>query len=634
MPIPIFASYTWQETESTVTISARIPGATPSNTDFFASPHYVKANCSQGGGSGLFLLEVDLLAEIDAKRSSAIVKTGGEVEIKLHKQTAELWGQLAVQALDKAERMRRRKRSIEAAERAAAADAEEQKRAVWEKSRFTLSSQMQMEREYRGVLEGRKAAEKAREEAELDAWQSVTEQARLEELRARYGVVAAPATVQNGGIVAGNAAAAASGGEAQGALAVQAARAAQAAKPLPPVRARTVIEATFTPKMTAAPLRTKGRAADYDPEPVPLEAPGLLQGAHSGEQATGSMIGPSRARTLKAGDLYDISQRDPAWLKDRGDRFYRYASCRSRPAAPPWLHDLLAAGALWRPLCCAAGICRLWQRPQASPPPSSPPSTHHHPCSSHPRALRAHAGLAPAVRPPPSPACRLRDYAAALNSYSAVLAQFADKIPAQAVDTYLACLSNRAACRLQRGECLEAAADATHALALAQSGKSISNVGARLLSCTQCPGPRFRTARPCLALARLACHAQLRHCSWPLRPCVVPSLLCCPSALKPPLLTARNQTSSSALRQKPWAHRIYRDWPRMAAGPERRCRCRTSSSSSARARASSACSCAVAPRSRASALWSRRRPILNWRSATLRPREDSSITGTSARRRS
>jgi len=171
MPIPIFAPYTWQETESGVTISARIPGATPANTDFFASPHYVKANSSPGGGSGIFLLEADLLAEIDAKRSAAVVKAGGEVEIRLHKVAPELWGQLTVQALDKAERMRRRRRSIEAAERAAAADAEEAKKAAWEKSRHTLSSQMELDRAYRGVLEARKSAEKAHEEAELDAWQ-------------------------------------------------------------------------------------------------------------------------------------------------------------------------------------------------------------------------------------------------------------------------------------------------------------------------------------------------------------------------------------------------------------------------------------------------------------------------------
>ena len=191
MPIPIVAPYTWQETESGVTISARIPGATPANTDFFASPHYVKANSSPGGGSGIFLLEADLLAEIDAKRSAAVVKAGGEVEIRLHKVAPELWGQLTVQALDKAERMRRRRRSIEAAERAAAADAEEAKKAAWEKSRHTLSSQMELDRAYRGVLEARKSAEKAHEEAELDAWQSAHEEARLHELRERYGVVAA-----------------------------------------------------------------------------------------------------------------------------------------------------------------------------------------------------------------------------------------------------------------------------------------------------------------------------------------------------------------------------------------------------------------------------------------------------------
>jgi dyslexia susceptibility 1 candidate gene 1 protein len=371
MPIPIFASYTWQETEGTVTISSRIPGATPANTDFFASPHYVKANSSQvAAGGGLFILESDLFAEIDPKRSAATV-SGGMVEIRLHKTTPALWGQLNVQALDKAERMRRRKRSIDAAERAAAADAEASKTAKWEQSRHTLNSQMQLDRAYRGVLEERKSVERAHEEAALDEWQSATERARLDELKQRYG---ARATAAAAGAVA----------EAMASPATPHA-AAPAAPPraLPPVRARAVIECTFTPKMTAAPLRTKGQHADYDPEPVPLDAPGLRGGG----------MGPSRARALASGDLYDISQRDPAWLKDRGDRFYR-----------------------------------------------------------------------------------LSDFESAANSYTAVLEQFRDKIPAQAVDCYLACLSNRSACRLQQGELVDAAADATHALSLAESGKSISNI--------------------------------------------------------------------------------------------------------------------------------------------------------------
>mmetsp|Transcript_5008 Transcript_5008/g.12906 ORF Transcript_5008/g.12906 Transcript_5008/m.12906 type:complete len:829 (+) Transcript_5008:114-2600(+) len=377
MPIPIFAPYEWHETESHVTVHARIHGATPANTDFFCSPHYVKANCKQPGGA-LHLLEIDLFGEVDARRSAASVRTG-EVEVRLEKVTTGLWGQLVVQAVDKTERLRRRQRSIEAAERQASADAEAKKKQAWEASRHTLNSQMEMERAYRGVLEQRKAAEKAREDAELDAWQSAHEEARLRELRARFGAEvshaadarrgAAPPTTTAVGLATGAQLAAGSGRTGSGGA---------PPKPLPPVRAQTRIATKFTPKMTAAPLRTKGKDADYDPEPVTLESPGL---------------GPSRATTLRSGDLYDISHRDPAWLKDRADRYYF-----------------------------------------------------------------------------------LRDFRAAANAYSAVLAQFPEKIPAQAVDTYLACLSNRAACHLHLDELIDAAADATHALSLAENGKSISNV--------------------------------------------------------------------------------------------------------------------------------------------------------------
>jgi len=392
MPIPIFAPYTWEETEATVTVTSRIHGATSANTDFFASPHYVKANSKQSGGA-LHLLELDLFGEVDAMRSSAAVETG-VVKVLLHKAQPGLWGQLVIQSADKAERMRRRKRSIEVAERQAAQAAEAAKKQTWENSRHTLKSQMDLDRAYRGVLEDRKAREKAKEEADLAEWQSATEEARLVELRERYGMPPAPTAVAAEGAAHDPA----------GARTPQ-----QPAKALPPVRSKMRVQLKFTPKMTAAPLRTKGKDAAYDPEPVPLDKPGL---------------GPTRARALKAGDLYDISQRDPAWLKDRGDRFFQ-----------------------------------------------------------------------------------IGDYQAAANAYTAVLAQFPDKIPAQAVDTYLACLSNRAACHLALDDLNAAAADATHAITLHDNGKSISNVP--LTDDELAERARARKLRLLMRRGAALCHAGL-----------------------------------------------------------------------------------------------------------------------------
>lgn len=353
MPIPIFAPYSWEETAHVVIVRSMVNGMTASNTDFFCSPYFVKANCSQPG-SPAYLVELDLYAEVDPKKCSAAIGQG-EITMRLHKKETGVWGQLLVD-VEKQERMKRRQRSISAAEKLQALEADRRKQETWENSRHALNRQMDMDRAQRSRLEDRKTLEKEKEAAGIEAW-------KRSQLGAESG---AP------GDAAGH------GSDAARPIPSTTTDTGASDASLPPVRPTTTITCTFTPKMTSAPLRTKGVHANYDPEPVALEAPDL---------------GPSRVRTLKSGDLYDISHRDPAWLKDRGDRFYH-----------------------------------------------------------------------------------MRDFAAAANAYTAVLDQFKDKVPAQAVDTFLACLSNRAACHLHAKDFVAAAADAHHAVLLSENSKSISNV--------------------------------------------------------------------------------------------------------------------------------------------------------------
>ena len=100
---PISPSYVWEETETTVVVTATCRGATSANTDAFSSPHYVSVN------SPPFFLELDLHGRIDGAKSSTAVKQG-EIELKLTKAQPGLWGRLLVE-LSKAERLQRRAES-------------------------------------------------------------------------------------------------------------------------------------------------------------------------------------------------------------------------------------------------------------------------------------------------------------------------------------------------------------------------------------------------------------------------------------------------------------------------------------------------------------------------------------------
>lgn len=80
---------------------------------------------------------------------------------------------------------------------------------------------------------------------------------------------------------------------------------------LPPPRAVTKVAVGFTKQLLSAPARTKTTNADYDLPPDPLTAPSMLAGRADG----------------------DISQRDPAWLKDRGDRYFSMGDWRSAEEA-------------------------------------------------------------------------------------------------------------------------------------------------------------------------------------------------------------------------------------------------------------------------------------------------------------
>uniref|UniRef100_A0A7S3RX16 CS domain-containing protein n=2 Tax=Emiliania huxleyi TaxID=2903 RepID=A0A7S3RX16_EMIHU len=313
-------SYTWSETKGGLTVIAQCTGASVSTTDVFSSPHYVSLN------SAPYFLELDLHGEVLPDESVATI-AHGKVTLRLQKAGSGLWGRLVVD-MPRTERLKRRAASRASAEEAAAAQAERKKSKSWNESRFTLGQQMDQDRMARVEIERAKAAEKEAEAAKLRDWQnsvgtsptSVTAQPHSE-----IAETDEPPALVNGGIAPSSA----HPGQAQPSLASAETspprpsrpprqpplqpRSIPRLSPPPPPRRTGTVSIKFTPKLLPAPARTKGAAADRELPPDPLAAPQL-------------------AGTV-APDAADISQRDPAWLKARGDRHYTLRDWASAESA-------------------------------------------------------------------------------------------------------------------------------------------------------------------------------------------------------------------------------------------------------------------------------------------------------------
>ena len=180
---PISPAYVWEETETSVIVTATCRGATSANTDAFSSPHYVSVN------SPPFFLELDLHGRIDSIAASTAVRRGGQIELRLPKAQPGLWGRLLVE-LPKPERLRRRAESRAAAEALALEQVERKKKKQWDDSRFALNHQMTKDREDRDRIAELKKAEKAAPAAELARFQAESERGRV------GGASQAPAAVR------------------------------------------------------------------------------------------------------------------------------------------------------------------------------------------------------------------------------------------------------------------------------------------------------------------------------------------------------------------------------------------------------------------------------------------------------
>ncbi|KAG0577014.1 hypothetical protein KC19_5G125100 [Ceratodon purpureus] len=160
--MPISPDFKWQESEAWVKIDVELRTVNPATADITTTECFVKVN------SYPYLFQVDLEGEIDTKESSGVVDKNG-VHFHLVKTEPKLWNRLAAMG-DKKEIMARRQRSMDSIRETS----QQEKKKFGEKksiiNRVAVSKQMQLDEAKRKAIERRKNAEMHQENVELAEW--------------------------------------------------------------------------------------------------------------------------------------------------------------------------------------------------------------------------------------------------------------------------------------------------------------------------------------------------------------------------------------------------------------------------------------------------------------------------------
>eukprot|EP00798_Chlamydomonas_sp_ICE-L_P002202 gene2202-33760_t len=161
--MPITPAFEWSETETTLEVRVQIQGAAQAKASVFATDCMVKINCSP------YLLVIDLKSEVDDSRSSATLSAQGVV-FKMVKTEPGLWSRLEAVG-NREELSKRREDSVDRAhQKMEAARLQRLERKQREEKEAT-DRQIELERRKRRELEARKAAELLAEREKISDWQ-------------------------------------------------------------------------------------------------------------------------------------------------------------------------------------------------------------------------------------------------------------------------------------------------------------------------------------------------------------------------------------------------------------------------------------------------------------------------------
>ena len=163
MPIAV-KDYSWKETEAEVNIVLPLKGVKGSKADILSTDRYIKVSYPP------YLFEVYLYADVIEEQCTARVGNG-IIEFRLIKKEAGLWGNLASEETeDKQVLGEKRAEAVEKVQRSAAEQAEARAKKKREEEQFAIREQMKLEQAQRERIEGEKQEERDRANRELQRW--------------------------------------------------------------------------------------------------------------------------------------------------------------------------------------------------------------------------------------------------------------------------------------------------------------------------------------------------------------------------------------------------------------------------------------------------------------------------------
>jgi len=278
----------WRQSAGEVVLEVPLKGTSVRDVDVEATRVFVKVNFRP------YLVLVDLFAEVNDESLMAVVKDGTLV-LTFQKLQESMWPSLRCEDFnDKAKMLERRKAAMEEKGARMRSHDERLKQRKVEDSKMTTRAQMELDEEERQRLEELKDEEKREAERHiyetLDRFKKATpfepEQVKLEEEGKE--VIFEEAETEDAKEMAEEDCAVASD---------------DLEKVLPPPREPLRLNINFTPRIFPTPMRESRKEEEED---------WLLRNKRH-----------LKGKAKKRLDGIDISERDPFWLKGKGDDFFR-----------------------------------------------------------------------------------------------------------------------------------------------------------------------------------------------------------------------------------------------------------------------------------------------------------------------
>ncbi|XP_016888442.1 dynein axonemal assembly factor 4 isoform X1 [Cynoglossus semilaevis] len=282
MPV-IVTDFTWTQTEDAVRVHVPLKGARACKVDIISTDRYLKVHFPP------FLFEAFLYRPVDENRSSAKIGNGVAV-FTLMKTSRETWEQLMM-SCDKETKQQLREEVLLKHQQKLSSQSRSKAEKQQAEKKYLLETMMKLEQDVRDNIQKMKEAERQKTTAELEAWQEICEKTNTneeEEDLKKKGKTNSENIKQP----------------------VRTCKKKTEQKRTPP-RTSGNIQVTFTPRVFPTALRESR---------VQEEEEWLKNQAEA-----------RRSRSSGAEDLQELSEneKNPEWLKDKGDCYFRSGDYQS-----------------------------------------------------------------------------------------------------------------------------------------------------------------------------------------------------------------------------------------------------------------------------------------------------------------